>query len=512
MHIAFLNPQGNFDPADSYLAEHSDFGGQLVYVKQVALAMGKLGHKVDILTRQINDPNWPEFSSPRETYPDAPNVRILRLPAGPTVFLPKELLWPHLGPDWVLNIINFYNQEGNYPDFFSAHYGDGGISAVLLRNHTGIPFSFTAHSLGAQKMDNLNVTSENFQELDKKYHFSPRLIAERTAMNHSLVNITSTIHERQVQYGHPSYQGAVDTANASHFAVIPPGVNLAIFDKNVTSEVETETAKYLKDMLARDINQERLEFPCIVASSRIDIKKNHLGLLRAYAAKKELQRISNLVILTGGLVDPLNEYTQATDAEKEVLLPLIQLIDENELRGQVAMFSIKGQSQLGAAYRYFGRLRSIFTLPAHHEPFGLAPLEAMAAGMPAVVTKFGGPSESMRDGEEEFGILIDPSDPAELSSAMMLLLSNPDIWEKYSQAGYKRVVSTYNWNKTAAATALRAAPTIASFNLRFVWRNNRSLPSLGWPDLSVPLVNRFKPMPQYFQSFLGLAKRPGQSR
>lgn len=451
MHIAFLNPQGNFDPADSYLAEHPDFGGQLVYVKQVALAMGKLGHKVDILTRQIIDPAWPEFSSPKETYPGAPNVRILRFPAGPELFLPKELLWPYLGPDWVPNIINFYQQEGKFPASFSAHYGDGGISAVLLQKHTGIPFSFTAHSLGAQKMDNLNVTLENFQELDKKFHFSRRLVAERTAMNHSLVNITSTIQEREVQYGHPAYQGAVDTADASRFALIPPGVNLAIFDKNATSEVEAETASYLEDRLARDLNQDRLEFPCIIASSRIDIKKNHLGLLRAYAARKELQRISNLVILTSGLADPLKDYTQATDAEKEVLRPLIQIIDEFGLRGRVAMFSLQGQSQLGAAYRYFGRRRSIFTLPALHEPFGLAPLEAMAAGMPAVVTKFGGPSESMRDGKEEFGMLVDPSDPDELSAAMMLLLSNSDVWEKFSRAGYKRVVSTYNWNKTAEA-------------------------------------------------------------
>ncbi len=46
MRIAFLNPQGNFDPKDSYWTEHPDFGGQLVYVKQVALAMGELGHQV----------------------------------------------------------------------------------------------------------------------------------------------------------------------------------------------------------------------------------------------------------------------------------------------------------------------------------------------------------------------------------------------------------------------------------------------------------------------------------
>jgi hypothetical protein len=35
MRIAFLNPQGIFDPEDSYWTEGPDFGNQLVYVKQV---------------------------------------------------------------------------------------------------------------------------------------------------------------------------------------------------------------------------------------------------------------------------------------------------------------------------------------------------------------------------------------------------------------------------------------------------------------------------------------------
>ena len=55
MHIVFLNPQGNFDPADSYLTEHPDFGGQLIYVKELAQAMAQQGHKVDIVTRRIRD-------------------------------------------------------------------------------------------------------------------------------------------------------------------------------------------------------------------------------------------------------------------------------------------------------------------------------------------------------------------------------------------------------------------------------------------------------------------------
>lgn len=451
MRIAFLNPQGNFDPADSYLAEHPDFGGQLVYVKQVALSLAELGHEVDIITRQIQDPAWPEFSSPLDFYPGISNLRIIRLPAGPGHFLRKEHLWPHLGPEWVPNIISFYHKEGAIPDFFSAHYGDGGISAVLLQEETGIPFSFTAHSLGAQKLDHLNDGRDDFLALDKEYFFSRRLVAERTAMNHSRVNITSTLQERKVQYGHPAYQGAVDITNDNRFAVIPPGVNLAVFDKNITSESENETIDHINTMLARDLNQDRLSLPCIIASSRIELKKNHMGLVKAYAMNAELQGATNLVILTSGLPNPLNDITGATVSEQEVLEPLIKFIDENELRGKVTMFSLKGQAALGAAYRFFANLGSIFSLPALHEPFGLAPLEAMAAGLPAVVTKFGGPSESMKQGAGRFGILIDPTNPHEISAAMLALVNNPDLWNQYARAGYNRVASTYNWKKTASA-------------------------------------------------------------
>ena len=49
MHIAFLNIQGNFDPEDRYWTAHPDFGGQLVYVKEVTLALGRMGHQVDII-------------------------------------------------------------------------------------------------------------------------------------------------------------------------------------------------------------------------------------------------------------------------------------------------------------------------------------------------------------------------------------------------------------------------------------------------------------------------------
>lgn len=77
--------------------------------------------------------------------------------------------------------------------------------------------------------------------------------------------------------------------------------------------------------------------------------------------------------------------------------------------------------------------------------------------------------------------------------------------------------STNCWNFRANMLspwpmALQAAPSIAAFSRRFTRYGNRNLPARGRPCLSVPLVLRCRPTPQYFHSFLGPAKRYGVSR
>ncbi len=449
MHIAFLNPQGNFDRRDSYWTQHPDFGGQLVYVKQVALAMGEMGHRVDILTRQIHDPDWPEFAEPEDRYEGAPNVRILRLPAGPDRFLRKELLWPHLCRDWVPNILAFYRRAGSFPDLFTAHYGDGGLSGVLIEHRTGIPFTFTAHSLGAQKMDKLGVTPENLAQMDARYHFARRLIAERLSMNRSAINITSTRQERFEQYGHHAYRGAVDVRDDSRFAVIPPGVNLAIFDADAVSPDERATQAHVEAMLARDIAADRRHLPAIIASSRLDPKKNHLALVQAFALSPELQARANLVLFTGALPDPLRDDGGAGETERQILAEIRRVVDRHDLWGKVSAFALPGQPALAAAYRYLARRRSVFALTALYEPFGLAPLEAAAAGLPLVVTRNGGPSESLQEGGVAYGLLIDPSDPHDIAQALLKLLRDPETWQTFAARARQRVLSRYTWERTA---------------------------------------------------------------
>ena len=448
MHIGFLNPQGNFDPNDSYWTEHPDFGGQLVYVKEVASAMAAMGHQVDILTRQIIDPDWPEFEQQEDAYPGVERVRILRLPCGPQGFLPKEQLWPHLGTEWVPNILAWYRSEGGLPDAFTAHYADGGLSGALITEQMAIPFTFTGHSLGAQKMDKLDASKENLPELEARFHFARRIMAERVSMSHAGRIITSTEQERLEQYGHRAYRGAIDPHDADRFAVIPPGVNRDIFQPEPTS-VDAEIAGRIRAALDRDVARERHELPIVLASSRLDAKKNHVGLVRAFAESAALQEQANLAIAVRGLEDPLRRYSSLSGEERAIMDEIVALMNKYVLWGKVTAFPLNSQAELAAAYRHLSKLRSVFALTALYEPFGLAPLEAMSCGLPAVVTKNGGPSESMVEGEREFGVLIDPADPGDIARGLLRAVESQQAWQKLRHAGIERVISKYTWERTA---------------------------------------------------------------
>ncbi len=449
MHIAFLNRQGNFDPQDRYWTEHPDFGGQLVYVKEVALALGRMGHRVDILTRRIVDPQWPGFEAELDGYPGEPNVRIVRLACGGDAFLRKEDLWPWLGTEWVPNIAAFYRREGGGPQVATGHYGDGGLACALWQERGGPPYTFTGHSLGAQKLDRLLAQGkQSLEDLDAHYHFARRIAAERVAMNHAGRVITSTCQERFEQYGHPAYRGAVDPAEDARFRVVPPGVNMRIFDAETPGPQDQHVAALLEQVLERDIAPERRDLPAVLCSSRLDSKKNHVGLVSAFAESAELQAAANLLLAVRGAQD-IHSREGLSPAERAILDEIVALAEAHGLWGKIGVISLVSQQELATAYRYLSCRRSVFALTALYEPFGLAPLEAMAAGLPAVVTRNGGPSESLREGDREFGVLVDPTDPQDIAAGLLRLVGSEEEWQRFAEAGRQRVLERYTWDRTA---------------------------------------------------------------
>jgi sucrose-phosphate synthase len=434
MHLLFFNPQGNFDEHDSHLTAHADFGGQLVYVKELAMAMVDAGHEVDIVTRRIVDPDWPEFAAPIGHYPGyGTALRIVRIPCGGDAFLPKEQLWPHL-PEFVGNTLRFYDR--GLPDFVTAHYGDGGYCAALLQQSAPLGFTFTGHSLGAQKLDKLKSAGATADELEERYCFSRRIAAERLAMELASRIITSTRQERREQYAHPLYRGAVDVEDDTRFAVIPPGVNTQLFSLEAADE-DAAIGDRLRGVL------DRPEEPHIVISSRIDEKKNIGAAVEAWAGDPDLHRRAGLALCVRGLDDPWRSIGSLTDEEQEILQPILDRITASGLRGRVVFLNLQSQAELAATYRYFARRGSLFVLPSVYEPFGLAPIEAAACGLACVATRNGGPSEIFEGGA---GILVDPFDPADIARGMREALDRHD---ELSARGRQRVLERYTWQRTA---------------------------------------------------------------
>ena len=434
MRVAFLNPQGNFDPADSYWTAHPDFGGQLVYVKEVALALAELGVQVDIVTRRIHDPKWPEFSGDIDHYEGfESNPRILRIPCGGDAFLNKEMLWPCMA-EFIDNLIELY--AGDLPDFMTAHYADGGYCAALMQYKTGLGFTFTGHSLGAQKMDKLGVSPDNAAQMEKTFRFSKRIHAERLSMERASTIITSTGQERMEQYSHPLYAGAVDVHDDARFAVIPPGVNTKVFTTDENPCYQTMKEKHLRRAA---VDPE----PYIIVSSRLDHKKNIAGVVDAYASSKALQQRARLAIVIRGVDDPYAELSTLPESEREVLHPILKTIEAAQLKDRVDFLNLKSQLELAGAYRILAQRGSVFALTSFYEPFGLAPIEAAVCGLAVVATKNGGPSEIFLD---KAGVLVDPADSEDIARGLLEALEH---YEDYAERGRRRVAEKYTWRATA---------------------------------------------------------------
>ena len=434
MHIVFLNPQGNFDPSDSYLTEHPDFGGQLVYVKELAQAVSQQGHKVDIVTRRIRDNAWPEFFKDQESYPGfGQNLRILRFPFGGDAFLKKEDLWPHI-QELVEKVVLFY--RGALPDFITAHYADGGYAAALTLKKTGIPFSFTGHSLGAQKLDKMETSAENWLTLEKRFKFSKRLAAERISMKYSAKVIVSTEQERTDQYTHPLYGNTIDKFNKEKFQLVPPGVNEKIFTER-PHKIDYEIKVKLDSEFGSSPK------PVVLVSSRLDEKKNIIGVIKAYIENRALIDLAPLVLCLRGINIPEKDIFKFSEEEQKVMRDILDAIEAGKIRKHIHFLNISSQLELASTYRYFAKRGSVFALTSLYEPFGLAPIEAAATGLVPVVTKNGGPSEIFLNGS---GVLVDPKCSRSIARGLLEGLQNHS---QISKKALRLVHDKYTWSGTA---------------------------------------------------------------
>nr|AQS30492.1 hypothetical protein [uncultured bacterium]AQS31017.1 hypothetical protein [uncultured bacterium] len=92
-------------------------------------------------------------------------------------------------------------------------------------------------------------------------------------------------------------------------------------------------------------------------------------------------------------------------------------------------------------------LADIFVFPSLYEGFGIPPLEAMACGVPTIVSDRASLPEVVGDA----AIKVSADNPGALAEAMAKLLSSADLREQFRQAGLRRV-REFGWRRTAELT------------------------------------------------------------
>ena len=107
---------------------------------------------------------------------------------------------------------------------------------------------------------------------------------------------------------------------------------------------------------------------------------------------------------------------------------------------------------------------TLFACPSVYEPFGLINLEAMACETPVVATAVGGIVEVVDDGVT--GLLVPPSRPGELASAMNAVLGDRARARAMGQAGRRRVEHQFTWDRVAERTHGVYAEAIAERRAR----------------------------------------------
>jgi colanic acid/amylovoran biosynthesis glycosyltransferase len=93
------------------------------------------------------------------------------------------------------------------------------------------------------------------------------------------------------------------------------------------------------------------------------------------------------------------------------------------------------------------RTAHIFVLPSHHEPLGVAIMEALSCETPVIATNVDGIPELIDHGAN--GHLVPSQDPRALAIAIRGLANNPSLAKRYSESARTRIETSFSSHLSA---------------------------------------------------------------
>lgn len=206
---------------------------------------------------------------------------------------------------------------------------------------------------------------------------------------------------------------------------------IVVIPNGIESRLYHFSEKYRLDS-AKKIRMKKDDFT-IVSVGRLSSEKGHHVLIDAFSAlkKKYCNKKLRLILVGDG-------------PEKKALLAHIEEAglnvadmaaeqDENVYFNDTADVLFTGYR---ADIRPYLAVSDLFVLPSYYEGFGIALIEAMAAGIPVVASETGGVPEILSGGD--YGVLFPPGCVNSLVSEISYLLEDSARRNSLSQCGRER--------------------------------------------------------------------------
>ncbi len=365
-----------------------DAGGMNVVELNWALSLGKLGYKVDMVTRR-NGPS-------ADCVEISENVRLFNLAVGPRKPVAKseqeqfiEGFGKELG-DWL-------DGPGAGTQLFHSQHWFSGVAALPIAGASDIPHVQSFHSVAAPA----DITDLSAGEQAE----SPaRIAGEKQAANES--DLIVSVSEAEKQTIVERYEVDVEK-----IAVVHPGVDLELFRPLTPSERHW----------------------------------NWAGCYALFAARLEPLKGAELVIEALAKMTDRPRLVIAGQAASEFAGYADQLEDlavELGVADEVIFLGTQKREELARMIRG----ACVLLNPSYSETFGLINLEAAASGVPVIASRVGGLKESVADGVS--GILLDDRNPRNWAEAIKTFTGSARTRAKYAQSA-REFAEKYSWPASA---------------------------------------------------------------
>ena len=377
-------------------------GGMNVYVRQLASALGELGMKIDIFTREHSD-----VANRVETI--GSNVRVIHINVGEPDAHLDELY--DLLPDFLEQLNKFREKEGLEYDVVHSHYWLSSWVGRELSQELAIPHVVTFHTLSLIKMQ----SRAGEEEQSERSVIETKVIATADRI------IAFSPHERDAM-------ARLYAADANKITLVPCGVDLEVFRPLNQKDVRSSLG----------LNGEKI----LLYVGRVEPIKG-LDLLVETAAQMDSEDGVRMIVV-GADVNGDREMDRVR-----------QLAREKDLEDKIDFVGQVDHDDLPLYYN----AADVCVVPSYYESFGLVALESMACGTPVVATRVGGLSTIIHHGRT--GYLKSWRCPEAFANSVEMIISSNGLQQSMGEAARKRAEGM-GWDNAAALISVEYSALTSS--------------------------------------------------